>query len=173
MRSCPELKPDVRPSNWKSNKVAVAEIHRRAAASSKLKAVLKRYYKTEWERIRNATSDSSTQPSSSTQPKDLESYFTTYAALTTSGNNDYKLSKMWIMDSGTDTHVCNNSANFNKTRGAEGSVVYAGKTSYLIEAFGTCKIDVETREGNCAITLLNCRSRSWLHNQLSVTSSPE
>jgi hypothetical protein len=160
MRKCPELNAEGRPSGWKSNKEAVAEINRIAALKPGVTRSLERFCKPEWERIQKLApkSDATTHAatiSSAAQSKDLGSYFTTYAALTSTDKTDYKLYNMWTMDGGTDTHVCNNANNFTKTKDADGSVVYAGKTCYSIEAFGICKIDVQDGGEKAQMTLLN------------------
>ncbi|ERF70711.1 hypothetical protein EPUS_09493 [Endocarpon pusillum Z07020] len=57
----------------------------------------------------------------------------------------YKLKNCWTLDSGTDTHVCNNRTRFKFERMAtEEDVLMAGKTTYAIEAFGRVEITVKT-----------------------------
>ena len=54
--------------------------------------------------------------------------------------DDYKLVHSWTLDGGSDIHVCNNSrrSQWIKTREATSDdKLFAGKSLYQIEAFGT------------------------------------
>ena len=90
-------------------------------------------------------------------PKPLGS-FTTYSSFQTESMADYKLYNTWTLDGGSDTHVCNDESrsNWAKTRDAQpGDQLFAGKTSYPIEAFGTVTIHVDTPDGPGEIRLTN------------------
>ena len=83
--------------------------------------------------------------------------FITYSSFT-SNQDDYKLYNTWTLDNASDIHVCNdaNRSGFYKTREAtHKDKLFAGKTSYAIEAFGTVTINVQTPQGKREIDLMN------------------
>lgn len=70
--------------------------------------------------------------------------------------SSYKLQNSWILDSGTDIHVCNDSARFKFERAAqEDDWIVSGKTTYEIEAFGTVDITAKGPDGPIILRLLN------------------
>jgi hypothetical protein len=70
--------------------------------------------------------------------------------------NSFPVRNTWILDSGADSHVCNDRARFTFERQAnEDDVLIAGKTTYPIEAFGSVIIKIRTLSGPKLITLLN------------------
>jgi transposase InsO family protein len=70
--------------------------------------------------------------------------------------NSFPLRNTWILDSGADSHVCNDRTRFTIERLAnEDDVLIAGKTTYSIEAFGSVIITIRTPSGPKQITLLN------------------
>jgi Reverse transcriptase (RNA-dependent DNA polymerase)/Pol polyprotein, beta-barrel domain len=82
--------------------------------------------------------------------------FITYSSFTSS--DDYKLYNSWTLDNASDIHVCNdvNRSGFRQTREATpDDELFAGKTSYPIEAFGTVTVYVQTPNGRCEIELTN------------------
>jgi hypothetical protein len=63
----------------------------------------------------------------------------------------YLLYNSWILDGGSDTHVCNNAdiGNFTIVRFAQpGEKLYIGKISYSIAAFGIARFLVDTPSGS-------------------------
>ena len=82
--------------------------------------------------------------------------FITYSSFTSS--NDYKLYNAWTLDNASDIHVCNDikRSGFCRTREAlPDDEIFAGKTSYPIEAFGTVTVFVQTPKGRRQIELTN------------------
>jgi hypothetical protein len=68
--------------------------------------------------------------------------FATLAVFTVD-RDSYELKDSWILDSGADAHVCNDSTRFNFDRKASKSdMLILGKTAYQIEAFGNVEITV-------------------------------
>ena len=75
-----------------------------------------------------------------------------------SNQDEYKLYNAWTLDNASDIHVCNdaNRSGFSKTRDATyKDKLFAGKTSYRIEAFGTVTINIQTTQGRREIDLSN------------------
>jgi len=63
-------------------------------------------------------------------------------------SHDDTLLNAWILDSGSNIHLCNNRDYFSYQRpSAPDDAVISGKTSYKIEAFGTCEIGISTPTG--------------------------
>ena len=61
----------------------------------------------------------------------------------------YKLYNAWTLDNVSDTHVCNDvtRSGFTKTREAgPDDQLFAGKTAYPIEEFGTAYVPVQTQD---------------------------
>ena len=84
--------------------------------------------------------------------------FVTHSSFTTSQDSDFKLYNSWTLDNASDIHVCNDiqRSGFRKTRDAQPSdELFAGKTSYPIEAFGTVDVQVQTPNGPGRIELTN------------------
>ena len=105
----------------------------------------------------STTGTGSGNASDDKKPKALGS-FTTYSSFQTRSMDDYKLYNAWTLDGGSDTHVCNDESrsNWTKTHDAQlGDELFAGKTSYPIEAFGTVTINVDTPDGLGEMKLAN------------------
>jgi hypothetical protein len=70
--------------------------------------------------------------------------------------DSYELKDSWILDSGANSHVCNNSTRFNFDRKASKSDrLISGKTEYQIEAFGSVEITIQSLKGPKSIILAN------------------
>jgi len=83
--------------------------------------------------------------------------FATCSSFSTN-QEDFKLYNSWTLDNASDIHVCNDiqRSGFQQTRAASpNNQLFAGKTSYPIEAFGTVTIQIQTPEGMRTINLDN------------------
>ena len=70
--------------------------------------------------------------------------------------DSYELKNTWILDSGANSHVCNDLTRFVQTRVAtESDRIVSGKTIYQIKAFGTVEIIVQGANSLKPITLLD------------------
>ncbi|KAF5189162.1 Ribonuclease h-like domain [Thalictrum thalictroides] len=82
------------------------------------------------------------------------------------------LKNSWILDGGSDVHICNNSKkwDFKIMRKAErGDSIRAGNSSVPIDAYGTVKVKVDTMSGKKHITLENViLSNGFLTNIVSM-----
>ena len=84
----------------------------------------------------------------------------TYAAycpktFNTMSTSDTFLQTSWILDSGSNIHLCNDPQRFTRTHPAtEQDVVCSGKDTYQIEAFGIVDIAINTPHGTQAINRL-------------------
>jgi hypothetical protein len=67
-----------------------------------------------------------------------------------------RLRTNWIVDSGSDVHICNETARFCYQRTApEDDTIMAGASILNVTAYGTAEIDILTSDGPATITLLN------------------
>ncbi len=70
--------------------------------------------------------------------------------------NSYELRDTWILDSGANSHVCNDRRRFKFVRmAAEGEELIAGKSVYPIEAFGSVLVTIQSPNGPARIELLD------------------
>ena len=96
------------------------------------------------------------------------SNFASLAAADTENN----LKNSWILDGGSDVHVCNNITKwgFVIVRNAnKGEIIRAGNAPIPIEAYGTVKLKVDTPYGKKHITLRNViLARGFLANVVSM-----
>jgi len=83
--------------------------------------------------------------------------FATAFARAGSTNMSYKLQDCWTLDGAADIHVCNDPTNpdFEITRKAsEDDMLFGGRNTYRIEAYGTAYITVDTPDGPGRVALL-------------------
>ena len=71
-------------------------------------------------------------------------------------NSDYQFRDSFILDSGSNGHICNRHSRLQNLRPAsEDDFLYAGNTIIPIESFGTATITVQTPRGSEQIRLEN------------------
>src|SRR5882757_3628423 len=79
-----------------------------------------------------------------------------FTAAYSTAQSEYKLKNHWIIDSGSDIHVCNSQDGYARTGAAgETDQLIAGKTRYQIASFGTVNVAVNTPQGIRQIQLTN------------------
>jgi hypothetical protein len=158
IKKCWQLNPELRPEGRSLSWIAVQNIIKKAEADPAFKKRLEKDYAEGWkqiqERAKNDTKPKTTE-ATTTSKKDEKKTLGSFAARGNELNNSYKLQNHWILDSGSDVHICNNVEKFKKTSNAHGAQVTAGKTTYAVEAYGNCHIDVQTETGIAQIELLN------------------
>ncbi|KAI1004940.1 hypothetical protein K3495_g3273 [Podosphaera aphanis] len=101
------------------------------------------------------------QPSEGTSPdKAMGSFINHTLTMTSSFTVDktskYHLNRHWVLDGGSDIHICNKSMHHLFSPYIENTnvqKVVAGATEYEVEAWGTCKVDVTTPHGRNFILL--------------------
>ena len=94
-----------------------------------------------------------------------------HSSFQTGKNHSFKLYNSWIIDNASDIHVCNDQSRsrFHKTRDAVNDQLFAGKTSYTIEAFGTVTLSINTPNGIKDIELLDVAlAPGYLTNLVSL-----
>jgi hypothetical protein len=143
---CPYLLESNRASGWSVNKDIQAKIDEKLSKNSKLKEQIE----TSIKRRTQLSSESQTE-----KPNPPKAVFATLSAFTVD-RDSYELKDSWILDSGANSHVCNNSTRFNFDRKASKSDrLISGKTEYQIEAFGSVEITVQSPKGPKSIILAN------------------
>ena len=69
---------------------------------------------------------------------------------------DYDIVNCWILDSGSNIHVCNDSSRFKPTHSTTpGDYLISGSTTYLIEAYGTVDVTVTSPTGKKETIILD------------------
>ena len=102
------------------------------------------------EKIKQRTDQSG--PNTEAKPRTYAVY--SPKAFGTSGSDTF-LQTSWILDSGSNIHLCNDPKRFTHTHTAtEDDTITSGKDTYQIEAFGTVDITITTPQGNQEINRL-------------------
>jgi hypothetical protein len=150
---CPYLLDSNRQAGWVADKDVQARIDEKLARNSKLKDQVERSIKR-----RTAKLSSESQDKAEKTPNSPKAAFTTLAIFTVDWDS-YELKDSWILDSGANSHVCNDPTRFKFDRKADKSdTLISGKTVYQIEAFGTVEITVQSPNGPKPIDLINVAS---------------
>ena len=148
---CPYLIRSKRPAGWTADKDVQVAIDSKIANNPILKSQIDRVVK----RSQNPASTESSESQNKTDkgPKASKAVFATSAVFNVD-RDSYELKDSWILDSGANSHVCNDSTRFNFDRKASKSdTLISGKTVYQIEAFGNVEITVQSLNGPISIIL--------------------
>jgi len=149
-----------RPSGWKGKPETFEKINKTINSweKEKIEWFLKKF---KYDGLKDLAATSQQTQGNNTKDSDVRKLgsFTTYSSYTTSSHDsDFKLYNAWTLDNASDIHVCNDiqRSGFKKTRDAlPDEELFAGKTSYPIEAFGTVTVNVQTPKGRAEIDLSN------------------
>jgi hypothetical protein len=145
---CPYLLESNRASGWLVNKDIQAKIDEKLSKNSKLNEQIE----TSIKRRAQLSSENQTKKSPNPPPKAV---FATSSAFTVD-RDTYELKDSWILDSGANSHVCNNPKRFNFDRKAsKNDTRISGKTEYQVEAFGSVEITLQSPKGPKSIILAN------------------
>jgi hypothetical protein len=152
---CEYISPTKRPSGWKGKPETFEKINKTINSweSGRIKWFVDRF---KYDGLKDSKKDSK----DTTKEGDTHKLgsFVIYSSYTTSNQDEYKLYNSWTLDNASDIHVCNDiqRSGFRQTKGASpDDELFAGKTSYPIEAFGTVTIYVQTPNGQREIELTN------------------
>jgi hypothetical protein len=155
--ACPYLVKQSRPTNWTPNEKIQKEIDEKLANSQTLREIVhrarqwvnkqsKKQQKKSLTALKELPTEQLTRPSS---PLPQTSFAVT-------DSSSFSLRDTWILDSGANSHVCNDRSRFIFERAAsEDDTLISGRTVYSIEAYGSVVITVQTHNGPRQITLLN------------------
>ena len=155
---CEYITPKNRPSGWKGKQETFNKINKalKTWEEGKVKWFVDKFG---YNGLKESTTTDSkpTDKSDTTKEGDTRKLgsFVTNSSYTSS-QQDYKLYNAWTLDNASDTHVCNDiqRSGFRQTREAgPDDELFAGKTAYPIEAFGTIIINAQTPEGPGEIEL--------------------
>lgn len=146
-QGCNYLIESLRPQQWSPDLKIQQKIRRRLATDETFAQQVERA------RARASNTPTKSEAISGNNAKTTVGAFT--AAYSTSTN--YELLNSWILDSGSNVHVCNELATgFMPTRQATNQdKLYAGKAVYDIESFGSIDVSVQTPQGIQRMTLLD------------------
>ena len=145
---CPYLIESKRPAGWVADKDVQAKVDEKSR-NPKLKSHIERIKR------REAKRTSESQDEAEKTPNSPKAAFATSAVFTVD-RDSYELKESWILDSGANSHVCNDPTRFKFDRKAgKSDTLISGKTVYQIEAFGTVEITVQGPNGPKPIDLIN------------------
>ncbi|KAF5200461.1 Reverse transcriptase family protein [Thalictrum thalictroides] len=184
-KECLYLNPSLRPLGWSGRNEIYHQINQALADPRRIKIRTLITRTTEYDGSSKGTGKEfidSTAPlpsvNTAIHEKNTEELLDSYrgnplsfASLAAIDSVD-SLTDSWILDGGSDIHICNNSAkwNFQTTRQPrEGEFIRAGNSTIPIEAYGNVKINVDTPTGEKHITLKNVAlAHSFLTNIVSM-----
>lgn len=164
---CLYLNLGIRPANWKPDPIIQAKVDecmREERTRDKVNRSLdknrmileKQKNKNSIKMSANAT-DTSNAATEASIPQSTNTG--AYACVRTVFSTEfYTLNSTWILDGGSNCHVCNSTmlSRFTRQRQAQhGEFLIAGNTYLPIEYYGTITITIETPSGSGIITLLN------------------
>ena len=159
---CAYLNPTKRPNNWKADPETakrVAEGMKDAEMKRRVEAHIKKINeKKKNDQASQQSNDQKNQGDQSNQQNQSSDQSTAFAAenygaFTTMHSTfsaiTYPLQSSWILDNGSDTHLCNHTMahRFKKTRDAPSGGVFAGEGRSNVEAYGEVDISIPGPDG--------------------------
>ena len=142
---CWYINDTLRPATWKPKENTLKVIQDRLAKDSALANEIN-----EFKQGLQAQSKQNDASTTNNQSGIIGVFTAAYSTV----QGEYKLKDHWIIDSGSDIHVCNSQHNFSKTASAtETDQLILGKGAYQIECFGTINVPVDTPQGTREIQL--------------------
>ena len=183
-KECYYLNPDLRPSGWIGKEATYHEINRALADPRriKIKTLIEKTLRYDGGlKGTGATVNyqSLRQPSSNAidheqDTEELQNSFRNdhmnFATLTAT-DSAHTLKDSWILDGGSDIHICNDATKwgFQTVKQARNNVIRAGNSTIPIEAYGNVKVKVDTPSGKRHITLYNVGlAQGFLTNIVSM-----
>lgn len=140
---CPYLIKQRRDQGWSPNAQIQKQIDEKLAKNPNLKRIIEEKQKKAEEQVNKQA-----EPQKAAAAATLTSFAVDL--------DSYELRNTWILDSGANSHVCNDPKRFKFERAAsEEDVLKAGKTTYAIEAFGSVTITIRSPNGPRQIHLLD------------------
>ena len=131
---CYYLNEAIRPTGWQPKEGTLKAIQQRIANNPTLAATV--------DKIRQSSQGSQGTTDSANGQKPVLGVFT---AAYSASNGTYKLKDKWILDSGSDIHICNSLNGFSRTeKASQSDQIISGKATYQIESFRTMNINVNS-----------------------------
>lgn len=156
-RECHYLNESTRPKGWRSDQKTsekVAEALKSPDFKRKVDSALEksRQYKAKNDKDSENKTPERVNAFAAASHTGVTS--ASYSGLTQS---DYTIANCYVLNSGSDIHLCNNPSRFQKTRSATADdILIAGKTTYQIDAYGSVPINFTNPDGRKQqITLLD------------------
>ncbi|EKG08999.1 Integrase catalytic core, partial [Macrophomina phaseolina MS6] len=175
--SCNYLNPDIRPAGWQPDPETQKKIDQQLKSPKRRAKVEKaianwRTYKSK--ENKNATQESRIKEDSQ-QPEGVVLAAVTAQAYSATFMNPLHAS--WILDSGSDTHICNSSMKdrFNPETSAKPTdTIQCGNSTVQIQSFGQATINTNTPKGTSFIKLTKVTYvPSYMANLVSLSALEE
>jgi Reverse transcriptase (RNA-dependent DNA polymerase)/GAG-pre-integrase domain len=170
LSDCYYINEQVRPEGWKGKKETFDKLKKLQNDDPEFKKKV--------DKAKERTPDSQSEPSKEppTPPSETSKLPVKATGMVAYSSFDgrtapHHLKDCWILDSGSDIHVCNSRNRFNYVRpaGCE-DTISSGKTTYQIDAFGTVDIIVETPTGPQIVQLAEVALvEGFLTNLVSIS----
>ena len=164
---CFYLVKDRRPRNWKPRaniQAIIDEAMKDQKTRTDVKQAIKEAKDRKKRKDRKDQKDDEQKPKNDEQNsktdeakrKDTEA-FTTIRTASSFSADSYSIRGSWILDNGSNSHVCNSTmrSRFERQRDGSGDYLTAGTQRLPIECYGTVRITVATPTGPQNMTLLN------------------
>ena len=150
---CPYIVHALRKPDWAPDSAVEKVIADKIAANPKFKQIIKEVFQRK--KVKELEGKAPTSPST---PSKIGSALVGVFAVSIFSVSQqlYKLVNNWIIDGGSDTHLCNDPTRFRMERSADqNDLIITGKTVHKIEAWGSVNITAQSPAGPILITLVN------------------
>jgi hypothetical protein len=150
---CPYLIKQCRLKGWSPNDQIQKEIDEKLAKNPTLKSIVEQKQKRANEQAKQRQKKPFDNSGDATEPQEMSAVSLTSFAVDL---ESYELRDTWILNSGANSHVCNDRRRFKfEHTAAEGEELVAGKSVYPIKAFGSVSVTIKSPNGPTQIQLLN------------------
>ena len=170
-RACCYLRPEIRPPGWKPIPKEQALVNEAWKNPDKRKYLQEKVqkareidamkktpnpFRSTTTTVTTAAAAASTITPESTNASEFPDT-ATFAACSFFSTDSFSLRTSWILDGGSNAHICNKTMlhRFSKTRDGEGERMAAGREIFPIQCYGTVQITVASPTGPKTVTLTN------------------
>jgi hypothetical protein len=156
---CPYIVKQIRPKGWVANEQLARQVEEKIGRNNKIKEAIANARKRANQDIQKAKAKQAKQAAELQGETAQQKSDTTATAPLGSfavDRGEIEIKDTWILDSGSNLHICNDHKRFIFERMAtEDDKFSAGKTEYSIEAYGSVNITVDTPNGSRTVKLLD------------------
>jgi hypothetical protein len=167
---CPYIVKQIRPKGWVADEQIMKQVEKKMSKNDRIKdaiAAARKRANQEIHKAKQAKQASELQgDSAQTSDATATAPLGSFAA----DGGEIEIRDTWILDSGSNLHVCNDRKRFNLERKATIDDKFsAGKTEYAVEAYGSVDITVGTPDGPRTVRLLDVAlAPGFLTNTVSL-----
>jgi hypothetical protein len=159
---CPYIVKQIRPKGWVANEQLTKQVEEKMSRNDKIKEAIANARKRANQDIQKAQTAKARQAKQAAELQGETVHQTSDITATTplgsfaADRGEIEIKDTWILDSGSNLHVCNDRRRFKFERSATKDDKFsAGKTEYSVEAYGSVDITVSTPHGPRTVKLLD------------------